>query len=111
RYLRRLENRLQMLRDAQTHALPENAEDRARIALALDYPDWDALRSELDAHRARVAEEFEALLAPRRRSAAPGALGGYWRTLPKGGDMDTLAAAGFARAGEADAALRDFAQS
>src|SRR3546814_10783263 len=32
RYLRRLENRLQMLRDAQVHALPDDANDRIRIA-------------------------------------------------------------------------------
>src|SRR5690606_21252048 len=34
-FLRRLENRLQMLRDAQTQALPVDAEDRARIAHGL----------------------------------------------------------------------------
>jgi glutamate-ammonia-ligase adenylyltransferase len=65
RYLRRLENRLQMLRDAQTHALPTAEEDRARIAAGLRYADWDALRAELDTHRQRVSEEFAALLSPR----------------------------------------------
>ncbi len=35
RFLRRLENRLQMLADAQTHALPEREADRDRIAEAL----------------------------------------------------------------------------
>ena len=35
RWLRRLENRLQMLRDAQTHVLPSDALDRERIAVGL----------------------------------------------------------------------------
>ncbi|HEY5972903.1 MAG TPA: bifunctional [glutamate--ammonia ligase]-adenylyl-L-tyrosine phosphorylase/[glutamate--ammonia-ligase] adenylyltransferase, partial [Pseudoxanthomonas sp.] len=111
RFLRRLENRLQMLRDAQTHALPENALDRARIAYGLDYLDWSALHAALELQRARVAAEFGELLAPRQRDVAPGALTAYWRTLPEGGDKEILAAAGFADASGADTALRDFAQS
>src|SRR3546814_4959567 len=67
RHLRRLENRLQMLRDAQVHALPDDANDRARIAAGLGYPDWHALGIELDAVRGQVATEFDALLAPRER--------------------------------------------
>ncbi len=43
RFLRTLENRLQMLRDAQTHALPEDPLDRERIARGLGYADWPAL--------------------------------------------------------------------
>ncbi len=57
RFLRRLENRLQMLRDAQTHALPEAGIDRMRIARGLGYADWEALRLALDERRARVAED------------------------------------------------------
>ncbi|MBX9401735.1 bifunctional [glutamate--ammonia ligase]-adenylyl-L-tyrosine phosphorylase/[glutamate--ammonia-ligase] adenylyltransferase [Lysobacter sp. BMK333-48F3] len=111
RFLRRLENRLQMLRDAQTHALPATAEDRARIALGLDYPDWEALQAQLAHHRERVTAEFEALLAPRRRRAAPDALTAYWRALPEAGEAAVLDEAGFEPAADADAALRDFARS
>ena len=111
RYLRWLENRLQMLRDAQTHALPEDALDRTRIAFGLGYPDWSALLAELCEVRARVSAEFAQLLALRRRDAQPGALALYWRALPAGGEAETLASAGFADAGGADALLRDFAQS
>ena len=111
RFLRRLENRLQMLRDAQTHALPEGAEERARIARGLGHQHWHALRCELDVHRARVSAEFDALLTPRRRRADPSALTGYWRALPDAGDAEALAAAGFAEAGNADASLRDFARA
>lgn len=111
RFLRRLENRLQMLRDAQTHALPDNVEDRARIAQGLGFVDWSALRCELDAHRSRVGEEFAALLTPRHRQAEPGALVAYWRALPEAGDVEPLRMAGFADAGGADASLRDFVRA
>ncbi|MGO1070081.1 bifunctional [glutamate--ammonia ligase]-adenylyl-L-tyrosine phosphorylase/[glutamate--ammonia-ligase] adenylyltransferase [Lysobacter sp. CA199] len=111
RYLRRLENRLQMLRDAQTHALPSGDGERARIAAGLGYADWAQLLGELEQRRERITAEFEALLAPRRRRAAPDALTAYWRALPESGAADTLADAGFEAAADADAALRDFARS
>lgn len=110
RFLRRLENRLQMLRDAQTHELPEAPLDRSRIASALDYRDWPALLAALDVQRERVAQEFAELLAPRRGEVAPGALAHYWRALPDEGHAETLANAGFADAAGADQALRDFAR-
>lgn len=111
RFLRRLENRLQMLRDQQVHALPDAAEDRARIARGLGYPDFDALQADLSAHRDTVSAEFAALLAPRGRSEVPGDLAGYWRALPDAGDPGTLADAGFEAPEAADAALRDFARA
>lgn len=111
RYLRRVENRLQMLGDAQTHALPESDIVRQRIALGLGYRDWGAFRAALDAVRTRVATEFAVLLAPRATEAAPDALADYWRALPEGGDAEVLAAAGFEPAADADAQLRDFART
>ena len=111
RFLRRLENRLQMLRDAQTHMLPGDPLDRTRIAVGLGYPDWDALCAEVAAQRQRVSTEFAALLAPRKGQAAPDALASYWRVLPEGGEASVLADAGFADAASADQGLRDFAQS
>ena len=111
RYLRRLENRLQMLRDQQTHALPTDPVDRYRIAAGLGYPDWDALQLDLAKHRAVVREEFAVLLAPRSSTDAPGALADYWGALPDGGDPAVLAEAGFEDAAAADGLLRDFARS
>ncbi|MCF7223272.1 bifunctional [glutamate--ammonia ligase]-adenylyl-L-tyrosine phosphorylase/[glutamate--ammonia-ligase] adenylyltransferase [Marilutibacter chinensis] len=111
RFLRRLENRLQMLADAQTHALPDDALARARIATGLGYAGWAALRTELDRQRAVVGAEFAALLAPRRMQAAPDALALYWRALPEAGSADALAEAGFAETEEADGLLRDLARS
>lgn len=111
RFLRRLENRLQMLRDAQTHALPEGAGDRARIARGLGYEDWDALRAALDAQRSVVSVEFGALLSPRQQPPDAGDLADYWRALPGGGDSAALVAAGYADAASADAVLRDFVRT
>ncbi|MDE3210153.1 MAG: bifunctional [glutamate--ammonia ligase]-adenylyl-L-tyrosine phosphorylase/[glutamate--ammonia-ligase] adenylyltransferase [Pseudomonadota bacterium] len=68
--LRRVENRVQMLRDAQTHDIPADALSRERIALSLDYPHWDALNGALATHRAIVSEEFAAVLMPRGSQTA-----------------------------------------
>ncbi|WP_374249085.1 bifunctional [glutamate--ammonia ligase]-adenylyl-L-tyrosine phosphorylase/[glutamate--ammonia-ligase] adenylyltransferase [Thermomonas sp.] len=112
RFLRRLENRLQMLADAQTYALPEDAVARARLAAGLGYRDWAALDAALAVQRAKVAEEFGALLAPRRRRVGDeGALAAYWRALPAHGDAAQLEAGGFDHAGELHASLCEFARS
>ena len=61
-FLRRLENRLQMYQDQQSHALPTEALARERIALSMDCAGWDELLVALDSHRARVAAHFAALV-------------------------------------------------
>ena len=61
-FLRRLENRLQMLADEQTHRLPKDAQTRARIAAAMGLPDWSALACELAMHRERVSAHFRAIV-------------------------------------------------
>ena len=111
RFLRRLENRVQMLADAQTHAVPEAAQERLRLALGLGYAGWQPLQDELARWREQVSAEFDALLVPQRGQAAPDALESYWRALPQGGDAAVLATAGFPDAEGGDAALRDFARS
>jgi [glutamine synthetase] adenylyltransferase / [glutamine synthetase]-adenylyl-L-tyrosine phosphorylase len=58
RHLRAIENRLQQWNDEQTHQLPQDELGRARLALALGAPDWDALNAELAGHRQRVAQHF-----------------------------------------------------
>jgi glutamate-ammonia-ligase adenylyltransferase len=91
--------------------LPSNDLDRHRIARGLGFDDWTALRAALDTHRERVANEFEALLAPRGRSAAPSDLATYWRALPDAGDAQALADAGFRDSDTLDGSLRDFARA
>ncbi len=68
-FLRRLEHRLQYLDDAQTHTLPERAEDQSLIAAAMEYPDFATLLVELDRHRSRVSHHFDAVFADRNGSS------------------------------------------
>jgi len=60
-FLRRLENFIQALRDQQTHDLPTDSTDRARLCEAMRFPDWASLRATLDSHRAEVSRQFEAI--------------------------------------------------
>ncbi|MEO8161100.1 MAG: glutamine-synthetase adenylyltransferase, partial [Arenimonas sp.] len=111
RFLRRLENRVQMFADHQVHALPEDPARRLRIARALGHADAAQLQVQLDAERAVVAEAFADLLKTRRRQLERGAMARYWHALPEAGDATTLAEAGFVDATAHHARLRDFARS
>ncbi|MET0281848.1 MAG: bifunctional [glutamate--ammonia ligase]-adenylyl-L-tyrosine phosphorylase/[glutamate--ammonia-ligase] adenylyltransferase [Steroidobacteraceae bacterium] len=66
-FLRALENRVQMLDDAQVHELPPDALTRERIAVGLGFASYALLEAELAAHRARVTHHFAALLTDRAR--------------------------------------------
>ncbi len=59
RFLRVVENRLQQLADQQTHTLPDDDEQRARVAYGLGQSSWSALYERLTRQRAIVEEEFE----------------------------------------------------
>ena len=111
RYLRVLENRVQMLGDAQVHALPADPVQRERIARGLGHARMASLDGELQQMRARVASEFAALLAPRELPAGDSDLALYWRGLPDAGDADVLVAAGFAAGNELHRSLCDFARA
>jgi glutamate-ammonia-ligase adenylyltransferase len=111
RFLRRLENRVQMLGDAQTHVLPADPMTRLRIARGLDYSDSDALQRDLDGHRGVVSEAFAGLLQTRRRKPVASALSQYWRALPDSADFTALEDAGFADASAQHTRLRDFSRS
>ena len=62
-FLRRLEHRLQVWDDQQTHYLPDDEFTRARIALSMagpgNNPDLDTFIAELDRHQNNVARLFE----------------------------------------------------
>ena len=61
-----------MIRDEQTHALPEDPADRARLCLNMGSEDWPTALARIDAARREVAQQFEALLSggpdPQRRN-------------------------------------------
>ena len=97
RFLRRLEHRLQYLDDAQTHMLPENAEDQQRVARAMGFTNYESLLMELDDHRQTVSRHFDAVFAdPNPKSHALdlvwSACGdGHGEELQKLGYRDTAA--------------------
>jgi glutamate-ammonia-ligase adenylyltransferase len=62
RYLRTLENRLQMLRDAQTHTLPIDELAQGKLARAMGELCWSDLRRQLQHHLDQVQREFNALV-------------------------------------------------
>ena len=61
-FLRRLENRLQMYADAQTHLLPDDEAQQASMALAMGYADWLSLFNDTEKHRQLVHRSFAQLL-------------------------------------------------
>jgi glutamate-ammonia-ligase adenylyltransferase len=61
-YLRRLENRLQMLADRQAHQLPKDYVSRERIALAMGAPGWPEALREFAGHRESVSRHFRSVI-------------------------------------------------
>ncbi|MGB5258606.1 MAG: bifunctional [glutamate--ammonia ligase]-adenylyl-L-tyrosine phosphorylase/[glutamate--ammonia-ligase] adenylyltransferase [Woeseiaceae bacterium] len=59
RFLRRLENFIQAIRDQQTHSLPTSSLDRARLCLAMGYAGWDELQQDLAGYRTAISQEFD----------------------------------------------------
>ena len=98
-YLRRLENRLQMLGDAQTHQLPTDALTRERLALAMDVPDWGQLLADLNVQRERVSRHFHLVIfggSGAARSDVRIDLGRFWDSQAETAALEAaLAAAGF----------------
>ena len=74
RFLRRVEHRLQMVADRQTHAIPSKPEELARFSIFMGYPGTDAFAAALERHLARVrqryADVFEAVPEPPPGSVA-----------------------------------------
>jgi len=106
RYLRRLENRLQMMDDAQVHQLPKDEPTRSRIAVAMGAPDWAALLTELNGHREKVSRHFKSVVLGGAEDADGGAvkvdLGRFWETQAEEAVLtESLARAGFADSSEA----------
>jgi [glutamine synthetase] adenylyltransferase / [glutamine synthetase]-adenylyl-L-tyrosine phosphorylase len=71
RFLRRIEHRLQMVDDAQTHRLPSDAEGLRRVAVFLGFEGTAAFTAELlrqlgvvERHYAQLFEEAPSLAAP-----------------------------------------------
>ena len=81
-FLRRLENAIQALRDQQTHRVPADETDRARLALALGAAGWAEVEAQRARHRDTVSRHFrDVVFRGEAAGAAPrgGQLREVWR--------------------------------
>lgn len=109
--LRKAENSLQMIRDEQTHTLPESEADRARLAMCLGAADSAAALTGIAEVRELVAGHFESLVFgtadSQKREEKPDAT---WLDAAEGrigAELDRFGIAGETRA-ELLAALKAF---
>ena len=77
-YLRFLENRIQALRDQQTHRVPQG-EDRERIARAMYEDGEEGLEESLLRTRERVGERFRGIFPARPEAPQNGEWAEQWR--------------------------------
>ena len=98
RFLRRVEHRLQMAEDAQTHRLPVDPDGIARLAIFLGYPDAGQFTAELRARLGSVEKHYAELFEEAPSLAGPGNL------VFTGTDDDPETLATLARLGFADSA-------
>jgi [glutamine synthetase] adenylyltransferase / [glutamine synthetase]-adenylyl-L-tyrosine phosphorylase len=115
-YLRRLENRLQMTADEQTHRLPKEERARERIAASMGAADWATLAGELDAHRNRVSAHFKAVVFSAQGAADAGVarvdLTQFWQTSVEPVALgESLSRVGFAEALQGARLLLEFRES
>ncbi len=107
RFLRRLEHRLQMIDDAQTHTLPSDRGGIGHIAVFLGYPEPEAFVADLRVHLASVERHYAELFEHAPTLAGPGNL------VFTGADDDpetlaTLAQFGFAEPAAVAALVRSW---
>ncbi|MBA3775562.1 MAG: bifunctional [glutamate--ammonia ligase]-adenylyl-L-tyrosine phosphorylase/[glutamate--ammonia-ligase] adenylyltransferase [Betaproteobacteria bacterium] len=99
--LRNLEHRLQYRDDAQTHQVPDDANERAAVAAAMRYPSLSDFDRALAQQRAVVALHFVQVLGGPQaaESRADDSLRTLWEDpTPSPAAMETLANAGYADA-------------
>jgi len=87
RFLRRLENATQAIADQQTHEIPTDALNRARVAYVMGCTDWNGLAEQLAAQRACVERWFEAMALESTRGSPGGNVVSSWATAWQSGDF------------------------
>ncbi|GAB4184535.1 MAG: bifunctional [glutamine synthetase] adenylyltransferase/[glutamine synthetase]-adenylyl-L-tyrosine phosphorylase [Thalassobaculales bacterium] len=104
-FLRRVEHRLQMVDDQQTHRLPEDARGIARLAAFLGYDDAEAFAGEMLGHLATVSGHYAALFAHSPSLGGPGSLV-FTGSEDDPATLDTLAGLGFREPSRVAAVVR-----
>ncbi|MCO1333369.1 bifunctional [glutamate--ammonia ligase]-adenylyl-L-tyrosine phosphorylase/[glutamate--ammonia-ligase] adenylyltransferase [Microbulbifer sp. OS29] len=116
--LRRTEHALQAYKDQQTQALPNEPDERERLAFALGRDSWVQLDEELVGVRGLVEREFDTVIAPPAEMTMPN-IAVEWQGLWASCDDDssaeenlqTLTENGFKPAQQALDYLRELCQS
>ena len=101
-FLRNLEHRLQYQQDAQTQTLPVDDDSRARIAAAMNFPDWPAFSAELACHLANVERHFSEVFSAPETPSTKHPMTEVWQegALPESEALQRLAAQGYQQAEE-----------
>ncbi len=105
RYLRRVEHRLQMTADQQTHTLPQEGPALDAFAAFLGYPDTAAFGAELLGHLTRVEKNYAELFEEAPDLGGPGNLV-FTGTEDDPSTIETLTRIGFTAPGTVAASVR-----
>jgi glutamate-ammonia-ligase adenylyltransferase len=105
RLLRRVEHRLQMIADEQTHTLPEDPRAMAALATFLGYPDVDAFGKTMLATFRRVEKHYAELFEEAPTLSGPGNLV-FTGTEDDPGTLETLAKLGYSDPSRVAATVR-----
>lgn len=109
-FLRRLENRIQMFDDQQSHDLPGDQARQTRIAVTLDFDDWQTLLAQLDGHRQAVSRCFKELFKRDAESTPAAAIDGSF-SEDGAQRLESLRASGVAEPEEVNQRLELFFKS
>ncbi len=109
RYLRRVEHRLQMLNDEQTHSLPEDADKLREFGIFMGYPDGGTFGAALEVQLRVVESHYAALFEGAPALSVENGIGG--NLVFTGGEVDpetliTLERLGFSNPRVVDNAIR-----
>ncbi len=87
-FLRKLENRLQMLNDRQTHTLPDDDLSQQRICFAMQMQSWEKLLEQLSCHQHAVDAVFQNLIAHENegQEASVSSFAMFWKHTDAGDD-------------------------
>lgn len=97
RFLRRVEHRVQMLNDEQTHTLPDDAEGLARVAHLMGYEDVDAFATTLREWLVAVSDQYSELFEEEADLSSQHGNMVFTGNDIDPGTLDTFTRLGFAR--------------
>lgn len=97
RFLRRVEHRVQMLNDEQTHTLPDDAERLARVAHLMGYEDPEAFAKALRERLVTVSDQYSELFEEEADLSSQHGNMVFTGNDIDPGTLDTFTQLGFAR--------------